>query len=51
MKFFTHVRSVLIFAALVMFIYQTVQAIMRYVESPTVIVNSETKFSDEFKPR
>ena len=39
------------FAALVMFIYQTVQAVIHYIESPTVIINSETEFSDEFKPK
>ena len=51
MKVFNQLRSLLIFAAVVMFIYQTVQAVLRYVESPTVIFNSETKFNDEFKPR
>jgi hypothetical protein len=51
MKIITHARNVIIFAAMVMFIYQTVQAVIRYIESPTVIVNSETVFSDEFKPR
>jgi hypothetical protein len=51
MKFYARVRNLIMFAAMVMFIYQTAQAVIHYKESPTVIVNSEIEFSKEFIPR
>ena len=51
MEIIKKIRSVLLLAALILFIYQTTLAIIHYIESPTVIVNSETEVNENLLPR
>lgn len=51
MEIINKIRSLLLLAALILFIYQTTLAIIHYIESPTVIVNSETELNEDLLPR
>ena len=51
MKVVKNIRNVLQFIAIILFVYQTCQALVKYFDSPTVIIKTETTLDDIVKPR
>ena len=45
------VRNVIQLAAYGIFIYQSIEAILKYIESPTVVIRTEKLWADTINPR
>ena len=46
-----YLRNALIILSFTIFVIQTYEALIKYLKSPTVIINSETTWDDIEKPR
>ena len=51
MKKWSYIRKFLILISITIFVIQSIEALVKYFKSPTVIINSETTWDNIEKPR